>query len=185
MYDVRVIHTDIDSNRALKEAQGLMKSFGMPNMSQFALYSEDGNDNWQSGVGRSKGTPFVHEIINKSVKGTYLEELTLRYKNYYRWRLMILAPGRCYSIHNDASDNRDLRRHYRVHIPIQSNVATPLMFFNETPTYDKMRNTCDYYLMEAGNSYLFNANKLHTAINGSNDIRIHLVGQKSVGASCE
>jgi hypothetical protein len=183
MYNIRVIHKDIDSARVLKESQGLLKNFGMLNQTQFSLYSESGNDDWQSGVGRSDGRPFVHEIINKSVKGSYLEELTLRYKNYYRWRLMILAPGRCYSIHNDASDNRDLRRHYRVHIPVQSSITTPLLFFNETPTYDKMRSTCEYYLMEAGNSYLFNANRLHTAINGSNEVRIHLVGQKSVGVS--
>lgn len=158
------------------EAERLLNDHLDDGQVQFSLMSETGEDDWKSGIGRAGGKPYLYNKLNQSLKGTYIEEVINRYPGYYRWRLLLLEPGRCYSIHSDNANDKRLKYHYRIHIPIVTNDRCLVMFFKD---FSK-KGSSEYHHLMPGKSYLFNANTPHTALNGSTNLtRIHLVGQKS------
>ena len=178
MSNIRQIHNDIDVSRLSNETLDLISRNNL-NQPQISLTSEYGNDDWSSGIENPRGVPYKFDVLNQSLQGTYISELISRYKGYYRWRLLILQPAKCYSIHSDRGDNRQLKSHYRLHIPIISDANSVVMFFKNNFA-DSQKGYAEYHKLLPGNSYLFNAGNLHTALNGGlQQSRIHMVGQKS------
>lgn len=179
MSNIRLIHNDIKIERLRAEVYELLDKHQVNNNKQLSLSSSNGDDNWYDGVGHPKGKPYLFNKLNNSLKGTYIGELVSRYEKYYRWRLLILPPVDCYSIHQDVGDDRNLKYHYRLHIPVVTNVESLVLFFNHEMV-NNSKGYAEYHNLLPGNSYLFNAGNFHTAINGNrNQTRIHLVGQVS------
>ena len=75
----------------------------------------------------------------------------------FRTRVLILKPKVCYSIHRDPFK--------RIHIPIITNEKCWLIVDKEI-----------MHLPADGNYYKIDTTKQHTALNGSTEDRIHIVG---------
>lgn len=100
-----------------------------------------------------------YNIINDSLKGTYLfsmlTDLQKRY-NAYRARIMKLRARSCYSWHKDNSK--------RIHIAINTNEHCRIAFESGT-----------WHIPADGYAYSADTTLLHTAFNGSQEDRLHLV----------
>ena len=70
---------------------------------------------------------------------------------------MWIYPWSCYSVHKDLTP--------RIHIPIITNPQNFIVF-----KYSPMEH------LSLGNVYWVDTTQYHTAINGSDDARLHLVG---------
>lgn len=173
---IRKLHTDINTDLILKEIQFLLDEY--PNESQLSLYSLTGNNEWFSGVGSPSGKPYAYNKINQELKDTYTSSVLSRYKGYYRWRILRLKFTENYTIHADRGDDRSLKYHYRIHIPLITNPKALVMFF-KNGVCDTNEGLAKWHNLETGNGYLFNAGILHTALNGNTRDRIHIVGQRS------
>jgi hypothetical protein len=175
---VEIIDTDIDTGLLANELLALYTQNNFDNNPQISLQSVDGNDDWYCSIGRIKDCDYpehYYSVINKSLKGTYIEKCINRYPDYYRWRCLLLNSRQTYSIHTDALfANKD---NFRLHIPVISNKESFLCFYDSYPKsgYDVLVR---YEHLEVGNSYRVNTTGLHTAVNHGTDVRIHLVGVK-------
>ena len=98
-----------------------------------------------------KEIDFVVPIFDMPYTNDVLDELKM-----YRTRIIKLQPNNCYTIHRDPTK--------RIHIPIVTNDKC-LMIVNNEVMY-----------LPAGSHYVINTTHSHTAINGSNFDRIHIVG---------
>lgn len=104
-------------------------------------------------------------ILNQHFVGTYLEAVIAQVKEQAvfdkveigRIRFMYLQPKTCYTLHRDLEE-------FRYHIPI---VTNPKCFFVNADKVERMPMI--------GRLYRFRTNEQHTAVNASNDVRIHLV----------
>lgn len=173
-----VTKLDFETNpKLLKEAlDSLLDNVGLTEddilaLPQLSLTSVLGNDNWNESTGKIKDLRFpekAYSEVNKSLKGSYIEELILAFPEYTRWRLLKLASRSNYSIH---SDSKDGKQNIRLHIPVLSDPNAYLMFFDER-TEPKM------YHLEVGSAYEVNTTGLHSAINFGNADRYHIVGVK-------
>jgi len=181
MHNVRLVHKNIDIEKLSIDVNKVIHLTSDLNIEQISLTNLNGDDDWMSGTDDPKGKPYLYSKINHFLHNTYIHELINRYNNYYRWRLLILPPGQCYTIHHDRGDDRNLIRHFRLHIPVISDPRCLMMFFKSPEAIASDRSSTDTYQMTPGNSYLFNSNSIHTAINGSKSVhRVHMVGQRSV-----
>lgn len=181
MHNVRLVHKDIDLKKLSTDVDKVIHLTRNLNKKQISLTNLNGDKDWLSGIDDPKGKPYLYNNLNSFLSGSYIHELINRYSNYYRWRLLIMPPGQCYTIHHDRGDDRNLKRHFRLHIPVYSDPRCLMMFFNSLESIVSDRSSTDTYQMTPGNSYLFNANTIHTAINGSKSVhRIHMVGQRSM-----
>lgn len=95
---------------------------------------------------------FVHPLFNIPYTNLIMQEL-----NLYRTRVMRMQPRVCYTYHVDLTK--------RVHIPLITNEKC--MFIINDQVYRYPAN---------GNYYLIDTTQMHTAVNASNEERIHLVG---------
>jgi hypothetical protein len=86
----------------------------------------------------------------------YLNSIIKKH-NLYRVRLMKLKPSNCYFYHQDWSK--------RFHIPIKTNDKCFFILDGEV-----------IHLKADGSCYLIDTTKKHTALNGSREDRLHLVG---------
>jgi len=128
-----------------------------PNGKQAGLQYTHGNDPWSDAVGRMKlGQSWWNALLNSHFKNTIFEELILKYK-ITRTRLMWLKPYSCYSMHCDDSA--------RLHIPLITNDNCFFVFKEE-----------GLFNMKAGHVYWVNTLKEHSAMNCSNEWRLHLLG---------
>jgi hypothetical protein len=123
---------------------------------QTGIQYKENTDPWLSAVGRSKGDELSHDQLNPFYKGTIIESLINQF-NLKRTRLLWLNSGRCYSVHTDATP--------RIHIPL---ITNPQCFF----IFKKgiVRH------LPAGSVYWTDTRFEHTAMNGSEFPRLHLVG---------
>jgi hypothetical protein len=122
---------------------------------------DENKEDFHTGVGQIADLEHKNEksykFINKSIKGSYLEEVITNF-NGYRSRILKLNPKSCYSIHQDPSP--------RIHIPIDSNDQCWMVWPNH--------NFC--LNMKPGSIYWTDTRKPHTFINCDNTLeRIHLV----------
>jgi hypothetical protein len=99
---------------------------------------------------------FKYPIFNMPYTNSIIEKY-----NLYRSRIMRLNPNRCYTYHID--------KRKRGHIPLITNDKC-FFVFDESDGEIIRRYPAD------GNYYELNTTIRHTAINGSNEPRIHLVG---------
>ncbi len=116
-----------------------------------------GEDPWTSAVGRNNGRPdHQYNQLNPAFAGTMIEGLISQYQ-MFRTRLMWLSPMSCYSMHRDSSP--------RIHIPIVTNPGCYFAFLENPPHY-----------MPPGYAYKVDTTAYHTAMNCSEEPRLHLVG---------
>jgi hypothetical protein len=103
--------------------------------------------------------PSSFQFLLPIVKNTYFETVihTVGW-NCGRIRLMKLPPKSCYSIHVDDVD-------FRYHIPIVTNDQCFIIYKNHTPIQ----------MSETGFLYKMNVREPHSAMNGGNESRIHLL----------
>jgi len=176
MSSVKILKENfVDIPRLRLESEILMNDYSQGN-EQLCLTSVSGNDDWFSGAGKNTEAEQFN-VINKSIQGSYINQLLDLFPNYCRWRLMLLNTKTAYSIHYDGRENT---RNFRIHIPVTSNLMSLMMFFDHSIATNDVGNA-RYYRMKEGNIYLFYASRLHTAMNCSmSEKRLHIVGERNV-----
>jgi hypothetical protein len=102
-------------------------------------------------------------LNNPLILGTYLETILKRVQEINplpigRFRIMRLSPKTCYSWHSDADP-------FRLHVPVVTN--TSCFYLTEEGGMEQM--------LESGRLYKVNTAIHHTALNCSNEDRVHLV----------
>lgn len=132
-------------------------------------HSKADEDHWHSGVGtnweevdgRWRITTLDEDVchLNDALRGTYIEHvLTNLPFSPLRTRLMRMGPKRCYSVHRDTTA--------RWHIALQTS-AHALFVFTEAQQV--------YHIPDDGHAYFVDTTQPHTALNGDNRERIHMV----------
>ena len=101
---------------------------------------------------REQEEEFIHPLFDIP----YINELIKKHK-MFRTRIMIQEPFACYSIHRDFTP--------RIHIPVYTN--NKCLFILEDVIHR---------LKDDGSVYSVNTTLDHTAMNGSDSNRIHIVG---------
>lgn len=99
-----------------------------------------------------KETDFSEPNFNLPYINSIIEKLDM-----YRTRVLVLKPKTCYSIHSDPTK--------RIHIPVITNKKCWLIVNQEV-----------MHLPADGRYYEIDTTQKHTALNGSWEDRIHIVG---------
>jgi hypothetical protein len=143
---------------AYKKLEDGIKWTEYPNGKQTGLQYTAGNDPWTDAVGRLKPEYnwATESMLNPYFKGTIFEELIQKYK-ITRTRFMWLKPSCCYSMHKDDTA--------RIHIPIVTNEQCYFVFRDK-----------GCFNLSTGNVYLVDTTQTHSAMNCSNEWRLHLLG---------
>jgi len=123
---------------------------------QAALQYRLDEDMWKGAVDRSKGNELEYNKLNPIFKDTIFEEVIIKYQ-LKRTRFMWLNPWSCYSLHRDITP--------RIHFPIYTNSQNFFIFKDGGLEH-----------LKAGVVYYADTRLLHTAINCSEEKRLHLVG---------
>ena len=181
---------DVDLEKVRTEVQRAVDLFGWSTGDHICLihpWEDPGYHNpfgdsaskrtWQAG---RKMSDF--KWPNRTFGDSYLFEIwnTLRYSTgipVARMRIARIRPNRCYSFHNDEER--------RLHLAVDTNSKA---FFvvseyprdsNNMPVYPEprfvMENLHSYHVSADGFFYNLDANHAHTAFNGGQTERIHLV----------
>ncbi len=172
---VNEIHDDIDHRELEKELYKLISDHNLDDVEQISLTSLDGNDDWHSSTGKMRDLHHPERYfseINKSLKGTLIEQYINRYSNYYRWRILRLLPTRTYTIHQDGLTTAT---NLRLHIPIVTNEKCFMCFYDSEPEH-KLSSLVKHYHLRCGKSYETNTTRYHTAVNYGKTVRYHIVG---------
>jgi len=123
---------------------------------QAGLQYKEGDDPWDSAVGKSRGVELTYNNLNPLFKDTVFETLIARH-NLKRTRLLWVYPWACYSMHRDTTP--------RIHIPLITNTECYFVFKDDGVSH-----------MPAGGAYWVDTRKRHTFMNCSEQLRLHLVG---------
>jgi len=107
------------------------------------------NEKYEMGY---KETDFNTFIFDLPYVNSILSDLKM-----YRTRVMNLKSKTCYTYHKDLSK--------RIHIPVETNKDCFMIINNEVKHYPA-----------DGNYYVVDTTQYHTALNASNQDRVHLVG---------
>lgn len=163
MTDVKIIKDQINVKGIGTEIDNLIKKYPrlLSGQAQISLQSNDPNvtpvTGWNCSIGRLKN------VNGKEADYVYPVFPELQLINHYmksfnmtRSRIMINQPKECMTIHIDPSP--------RIHIPVYSNEKCLMII-----------DRIGYYL-EPGCAYWTDTRKPHTAMNGSLDKRIHIIG---------
>ena len=126
------------------------------NAKQAGLQYKDGDTPWTSAVGKSQGQEIEYSKLNEVFANSIFESLINQY-NLKRTRLMWIDGKTCYSMHSDFTP--------RIHMPIITNDQSFLVF----------KEGCVAQL-HSGLVYWTDTRKQHTAMNGGEYPRLHLVG---------
>ena len=137
----------------IKSEINLLPSFD----EQICLQGTKTNKDPFAGTGRVLNLPekeieFTYPIFDIPYINSIIEEHHL-----YRVRLMVLKPKRCYTYHYDLTK--------RFHIPIKTNDKCFFIVDKEVVQFPA-----------DGNYYILDTTKNHTALNGSMEDRLHLIG---------
>lgn len=175
MQYVQLVDADIDVERLKSDVFNLLNDHHLSDKQQVSLTSITGDDDWQCSVGKihllNKPERF-YSTVNKSLHGSYIEELIKRYPSYYRWRLLRLLPRETYTVHADSNNSAF---NYRLHIPVVTNSQAFLSFCDAIPA-DKSNTMFYFEHLQAGHSYMVNTTNYHTAVNYGGETRYHMVG---------
>lgn len=151
----------IDARRLLEEYELIEEKIvwadGLHKGKQSGLQYSIGEDIWLSATGKSKNWGIKHDQLNPFYQGTFFENLIKEYK-MIRSRFMWLGGSACYSFHLDRSQ--------RIHVPIITNPQSFLIWRDG-----------QIHHLETGYVYLVDTTKEHTAMNGADIPRLHLVGE--------
>jgi hypothetical protein len=156
---IRIIEP-IDIKPVLEEYKSIEKDiywtdFGHKGK-QSGLQFRENQDPWTDAVDRPKGAEMMFNQINPFFKNTLFEKLIKKY-DLKRTRLMWMGNYACYSMHTDLSP--------RIHIPLITNDQSYFVF-----RQGLVKN------LSLGFVYWIDTTKKHTAINGSDEWRLHVVG---------
>jgi hypothetical protein len=127
-----------------------------PKGKQSGLQFKEGDNVWNSAVGKSIDNELDYKHINPFFKNTIFEELIIKH-NLYRTRLMWVKPYACYSMHKDDSP--------RIHIPLITNQDSYFVFRKGT-----------IINLRQGVVWWVDTRMTHTFMNCSDQPRLHLVG---------
>ena len=129
----------------------------VPNAPQVALQGVEGNNDPFYGIGRlSEVSHREDEFIVPNFNMEYTN-LVLKKLGMYRSRLMTMRETSCYSYHKDPTK--------RIHIPLITNDKCFMVIDDIVHRYPA-----------DGSYYIVDTTKMHTAINGSWEDRVHIVG---------
>jgi len=124
---------------------------------QICLQGANGEADPYCGTGRVLKLKYKEIEYNQPIFDIPYINSIIEEHHLYRVRLMVLKPKRCYTYHYDLTK--------RFHIPIKTN--------------DKCFFIVDKKVMQFpadGNYYILDTTKNHTALNGSMEDRLHLIG---------
>jgi hypothetical protein len=172
---MEIIATDIDTNRLYEDMSLLLGANNFWDERQISLTSVTGENDWTCSIGSAlqlSKPERMYSQINKDLEGTYIAELITKYNNYYRWRLLHIPPGQCYTIHTDAYSERVNKR---LHIPVETNDDSYFCYYGDKPA-NGLETTVKFHHMALGNAYEVNTSQLHSAINWGTTSRFHIVG---------
>ena len=102
--------------------------------------------------GPTKEKDFIFPLFDMPYTNSVIKDLGM-----YRTRVMRMYSNTCYSYHKDPT--------MRIHIPLITNDKCFMVIDDEV-----IRHPAD------GNHYIVDTTKMHTAINGSPEERIHIIG---------
>jgi hypothetical protein len=123
---------------------------------QSGLQYFPGQDPWISATGRTSIESKRFVLVNTFFKNSIFEDIIKKYK-LFRTRLLWLNFQSCYSMHFDDSP--------RIHIPLITNPDAFIVFKKGIVQH-----------LEIGKVYWVNTCEMHSAINGGEQSRLHLVG---------
>ena len=147
----------LDLNKIKEELKRLPK-FKAPFLNQICLQGVEDNPDPFFGCGKvdslepHKETDFTEFNFDLPYINHIIDEL-----NLYRTRVLVLHPKVCYTLHRDPSK--------RIHIPVVTNDLCWVIVNKEI-----------MHLPADGRYYEIDTTKEHTALNGSWQVRTHIVG---------
>ena len=142
----------IDIDRILVELD-----IHVPKAPQVALQGVEGNSDPLYGIGKLSGIEHKeNEFIIPNFNIEYTNSI-LKRLGMYRSRLMTMRETSCYSYHKDPTK--------RIHIPLVTNDKCFMVIDDIVHRYPA-----------DGNYYIVDTTKMHTAVNGSWEDRVHIVG---------
>ena len=172
---IEILSEEVDVEQLQYDLENFLSEYQFWDERQVSLTSADGNNDWFCSIGSMKDLPKPeksYSFINTGIDGTYIAQLIRQYKKFYRWRLLCIPPGQCYSVHTDAYPNKVNKR---IHIPILSNDQSYFCYYGDKPG-DGVKTSVEFYHLEPGKIYEVNTSRLHSAINYGITPRYHLVG---------
>lgn len=142
----------IDIDRILLELEILPEYY-----TQISLQTVEGCDDPEYGTGYLDGlthdeNEFVIPLFDMPYTNSIIKDLGM-----FRTRIMAMQSNSCYSYHQDPT--------MRIHIPLVTNDKCFMVIDDEVIRYPA-----------DGNHYVVDTTKMHTTVNGSPDVRIHIVG---------
>jgi hypothetical protein len=143
---------------------------------QVSLTSVTGENDWFCSVGKIEHLQYperAYSVINKELQGTYIAEVINEYSKFYRWRLLNLQQGSHYSVHSD--NMVPSKKNKRIHIPIVTNDQAFFCYYNDKPA-NGVKTEVEFHVLQPGTVYEIDTSRLHSAINYSEETRVHLVG---------
>ena len=172
---IEILSNDVDVQRLHNDVELFLSTHDFWNERQISLTSIDGNNDWFCSIGSMRDLPRPeksYSFLNKDLQGTYIAELISRYSKFYRWRLLHIPPGQCYSVHTDAYPEKINKR---IHIPVMSNEQSYFCYYGDKPG-DNVETTVSFHHLAVGKIYEVNTSCLHSAINYGLTSRYHIVG---------
>lgn len=154
---VKLIDSNIDVDRILLELEQIQRFELLPEYdNQIGIQGVSSNSDPFDSCGMRSNQKHPEKDINVPLFNMPYTNSLLEKYSLVRTRIMKMAERSCYTWHRDSS--------VRLHIPL---VTNDFCFF---VVEDKIVR------MEAGNAYLLDTRRFHTAANASFEERIHLVG---------
>lgn len=153
-----------DNEKLLSNCKKIISTYGWGNLNQISLTHRPEithSERYFDGIGSlpkgCKESDF--SMLNQDLIGTYIEEIInlIPYK-LGRIRLMKMKHRSCYSVHQDST--------MRIHIPLITNPQALMIWTDHSIIVH----------MPIGDIYLTDTTLKHTAMNGSMEERIHIVG---------
>jgi len=145
---------------------------------QISLTSVTGDNDWTSSIGRVAklgNSERLYRAINKDIEGSYMAELIQQYKQYFRWRLLLVPCNTTYTIHTDNFHVGTNKVNKRIHIPICTNPGSYFCYYG-AKAGDGVETTVKFHHLPIGSTYEVNADSFHTAVNFGDTPRYHMVG---------
>lgn len=179
---MKILPSNIRLDQLEKEVVDFLGRHSFWDERQISLQSVTGDNDWFCSVGKIHSLDYrekAYSVLNKDLNGTYIAELiNEEYKEYYRWRMLLIPPHQHYSVHSDLLHNPatgKTKENRRIHIPVISNPDAFFCYFDDKPE-DGTKTTVEYYNLQPGKVYEVNTSRLHSAVNYGDKTRIHLVG---------
>jgi len=159
--DVEIIKPSVNVDGIVKELTTIIEKYKLEGYKQISLQSTmenaDPHTEWDVGTGsglnlKTKEQNFIYPLFPEAkLINHYINEFGM-----FRTRVMKLQSRKVMSVHKDKTP--------RIHIPISTNDGCRMMVGNQC------------YTLEAGKMYWTDTRLEHTAFNGGEYPRIHIVG---------